>query len=144
MNDINQPELTNALTKALDKAAKYSLAFLWIFTGLTSVFFSPEIGYEILANANVTGSLADVSIYAGGILDILLGLWLITSVKAKLCCIVQVSVIAIYTVLLTFIDASFWLHPFGPITKNIPIIILIGYVYASNVSISSTKSNNSI
>jgi hypothetical protein len=140
MNTINQ---TNEVQKLI-KTAKYSLAFLWIFTGLTSVYFSPEIGYEILANANVTGSLADVSIYAGGILDIILGFWLITSVKTKLCCIVQVSTIAIYTVLLTFIDASFWLHPFGPITKNIPIIVLIGYVYASDVSISSTKSNNSI
>jgi hypothetical protein len=140
MSTINQANEV----KKLMKAAKYSLAFLWIFTGLTSVYFSPEIGYEILANANVTGSLADVSIYAGGILDIILGLWLITPFKTKLCCIVQVSVITIYTVLLTFIDANFWLHPFGPITKNIPIIVLIGYVYASNVSISSTKSNNSI
>jgi hypothetical protein len=140
MSTINQ---TNEVQKLI-KAAKYSLAFLWIFTGLTSVYFSPEIGYEVLANANVTGSLADVSIYAGGILDIILGLWLITPFKTKLCCIVQVSVITIYTVLLTFIDASFWLHPFGPITKNIPIIVLIGYVYASDVSISSTKSNNSI
>lgn len=131
MSTINQNNLM--------KAAKYSLAFLWIFTGLTSVYFSPEIGYEILANANVTGALADVAIYAGGILDIVLGLWLITSFKTKLCCITQISVITVYTILLTFIDASFWLHPFGPITKNIPIIVLIGYVYANNVSNSSTK-----
>lgn len=133
--NLNQP----IFTKVLDQAAKYSLAFLWIFTGLTSVFFSPEIGYEILANANITGAIADVSIYAGGFLDIILGLWLITSVKSKLCCIVQVCVIAIYTLLLTFIDPSFWLHPFGPIVKNIPIVVLIGYVYASNVNIGSTK-----
>ncbi len=63
----------------------------------------------------------------------------ITSVNSKLCCIVQVCVIAIYTLLLTFIDPSFWLHPFGPIVKNIPIVVLIGYVYASNVNIGSTK-----
>ena len=117
MSTINQ---SNEVKKLM-KAAKYSLAFLWIFTGLTSVYFSLEIGYEILANANVTGSLADVAIYAGGILDIVLGLWLITSFKTKLCCITQISVITVYTILLTFIDASFWLHPFGPITKNIMI-----------------------
>lgn len=121
------------------KAAKYSLAFLWVFTGLTSVFFSPEIGYEILTSANITEPLAVIAIYAGGALDVILGFWLMTSVKTKLCCIVQVSVIASYTVLLTFIDASFWLHPFGPITKNIPIIVLIAYVYVSNVNINTTK-----
>ena len=117
----------------LYKAAIYSLAFLWIFTGLTSIYFSPEIGYEILARANITGSMADFSVYAGGALDIVLGLWLLTSVKTKLCCIVQVAVIALYTVILTFIDASFWLHPFGPITKNIPIIVLILLIMINKV-----------
>lgn len=116
----------------LYKPAICSLAFLWVFTGLTSIYFSPDIGYEILASANITGSMADFSVYAGGALDIVLGLWLLTSVKTKLCCIVQVAVIALYTAILTLIDASFWLHPFGPITKNIPIIVLIGYVYIAS------------
>ena len=129
MSTINQ---SNEVEKLM-KAAKYSLAFLWIFTGLTSVYFSPEIGYEILANANVNGALADVAIYAGGILDIVLGLWLITSFKTKLCCITQISVITVYTILLTFIDASFWLHPFGPITKNIPIVVLIFFLMNNKV-----------
>jgi len=125
--------MSNLNQKNLIVFAKYSLAFLWTFTGLTSIYFSPEIGYEILASANIAGSMADFSIYAGGALDIVLGLWLLTSVKTKLCCIVQVAVIALYTAILTFIDASYWLHPFGPITKNIPIIVLIGYVYIANV-----------
>ncbi|MEP1447784.1 MAG: DoxX-like family protein [Paraglaciecola sp.] len=124
MNRLNQNSLLNA--------AKYSLAFLWIFTGLTSIYFSPEIGYEILAGVNITGSIADLSVYAGGVLDIAIGLWLITSFKTKLCCISQVVVIIVYTILLTFIDASFWLHPFGPITKNFPIIVLVGYVYIAS------------
>ena len=123
MRSINQ--------NILSKAAKYSLAFLWGFTGLTSIYLSPEIGFEILASANITDSLADIAIYSGGILDIVLGLWLLSSFKIKLCCIFQVTIIAVYTVLLTFVDVSFWLHPFGPITKNIPIIVLIGYVYIS-------------
>ncbi len=112
----------------LMKAAKYSLAFLWIFTGLTSIYFSPEVGYEILASARITGLMADVSVYAGASLDILIGLWLISSIKIRLCCIIQVVVIVLYTVLLTFIDPSFWLYPFGPITKNIPIVVLISLI----------------
>jgi hypothetical protein len=130
MNNFGQPIQANVL----NKVAKYSLALLWIWTGLTSIVFSPEIGYKILAGASITGLVAEVAIYAGGILDILLGLWLLTAFKTKLCCITQVSMIIVYTALLTFIDSSFWLHPFGPITKNIPIIVLIGYVYAYSVS----------
>jgi len=117
MNSINQDRLMNI--------AKYSLSFLWIFTGITSIFFSLDIGYDILANAEITGSIADIAIYTGGLLDIALGLWLMTSFRTTLCCVVQISIIIIYTVLLTIIDANFWLHPFGPITKNIPILVLI-------------------
>lgn len=109
----------------LTKAAKYSLSFLWIFTGLTSIFFKPEIGYEILANAGITGTLANIAVVGGGALDIALGVWLLTSFKTKFCCLMQLSVIVTYTLLLTIIDASFWLHPFGPLTKNIPIAVLI-------------------
>ena len=125
--------MSNLNQKKLIIFAKYSLAFLWVFTGLTSIYFSPEIGYEILASANIKGSMADFSVYAGGALDIVLGLWLLTSVKTKLCCIVQIAVIALYTAILTFIDASFWLHPFGPITKNIPIIVLILLIMINKV-----------
>lgn len=125
--------MSNLNQKNLIIFAKYSLAFLWVFTGLTSIYFSPEIGYEILASANITGSMADFSVYAGGALDIVLGLWLLTSVKTKLCCTMQVAVIALYTAILTLIDASFWLHPFGPITKNIPIIVLILLIMINKV-----------
>jgi len=111
--------------KTLTRAAIYSLSFLWIFTGLTSIFFKPEIGYEILANAGITDTQANIAVIGGGVLDIALGVWLLTSFKTKCCCFMQLLVIATYTILLTIIDASFWLHPFGPLTKNIPIIFLI-------------------
>ncbi|MEH6443812.1 MAG: DoxX-like family protein [Oceanospirillaceae bacterium] len=115
----------------LIKLAVYSLVFLWIFTGLTSMFFAPNVAYEILEKAAITGQLATLFIYAGGVLDIFIGLWLSVRFKIRLCCIAQIMVISIYTLLLTVIDVSFWLHPFGPITKNFPIIILIIIVYWS-------------
>ena len=114
--------------EALTRAAIYSLSFLWIFTGLTSIFFKPEIGYEILANAGITDTFANIAVVGGGALDIALGVWLLTSFKTKFCCLMQLLVIATYTILLTIIDASFWLHPFGPLTKNIPIVVLIAII----------------
>ncbi|NQZ11877.1 MAG: NAD-dependent dehydratase [Algicola sp.] len=121
------------------KAALYSLSFVWIFTGLTSIFFSPQIGYDLLASNNIIGVAADIAVYSGGILDILLGLWLLTGKRIKRCCIIQIAVIVAYTVLLTLIDASFWLHPFGPLTKNLPIIVLIGWVYSQSASLISPE-----
>jgi len=120
--------------EALTKTAKYSLSFLWIFTGLTSIFFKPEIGYEILANAGITGAFANLAVVGGGALDIALGVWLLISFKTKCCCFMQLLLIATYTILLTIIDASFWLHPFGPLTKNIPIAVLIAIIVKNEKS----------
>lgn len=109
----------------LNKLALYSLAILWVFTGLTSVLFAPEIGYQVLARAKITGVVADICVYSGAMLDIVLGLWLLTDYRIKLCCQAQIAVITSYSILLTIIDASFWLHPFGPLTKNLPILVLL-------------------
>lgn len=115
-------------------AARLSLSFLWVFTGITSEFFAKEIGYEVLANAGIIGALADISILSGSLLDILIGIWLLLGKKLKLCYWLQMIVIATYTLLLTVIDPSFWIHPFGPLTKNVPILVMIYGLYAHECS----------
>lgn len=114
--------------KTLYKLAIYVLATMWIFTGITSIFLAPDIGYQILKQAHITDTMADLCVIGGGVLDIALGLWLLMQRHVKWCCLAQVAVIVTYTLILTFIDGSFWLHPFGPITKNFPIIVLILFV----------------
>ncbi len=108
----------------LFKLAKISLAFLWVFTGLTSLFFSPNLGFNLLESVNIMGSNATLLVYSGAFLNITLGVWLLLSWKTKLCCTIQFFTIITYTTLLSIIDASFWLHPFGPLTKNLPILVL--------------------
>jgi hypothetical protein len=105
--------------------ARLSLAGLWIFTGITSVFIAPEIGYEVLASAGITGQTAASLIYLGSGLDILIGLWVLSGWQLKPCCWLQLTVIISYSLLLSFIAPEYWLHPFGPLTKNIPIAVLI-------------------
>lgn len=105
--------------------ARYSLALLWIFTGLTSVYFDYETGYELLINFGFNDSITRALIYSGAILDIGLGFWILSNKQMQLCYVIQVVVITSYTILLTVIEPSYWLHPFGPVSKNIPIIMLI-------------------
>lgn len=117
------------MTAYINNFAKLALSFLWIFTGLTSIFFAPEIGYKLLAETGISGLSADWAVYGGGFVDIALGVWLLTSRWLRLCCVLQIGLIVIYTLLLTIIDASYWLHPFGPLTKNVPILVLILVVF---------------
>jgi hypothetical protein len=119
------------MTKNQLLAAKFSLAFLWIFTGLTSLFFAADIGYRILESGGITGQLADFCIMSGALADISIGLWVLSSNYQSLCMQVQIGMILTFTVLLTFIAPTFWLHPFGPVTKNIPIMVLIWATYSN-------------
>jgi DoxX-like family len=115
--------------------ARLSLSFLWIFTGLTSYFFAKEVGYEVLALGGITGPFADACIVAGSVLDILIGFWLVLGRQLRWCYLLQLGVIAVYTLLLTLIAPEFWLHPFGPLTKNVPLVVLVYWLYASDVAV---------
>ncbi len=117
------------MTSGIYFAARLSLAFLWVFTGVTSVFFAKEIGYKVLASGGITGALADLSIMSGSILDVAIGIWLLLGKRLKLCYLVQIVVVVSYTLLLTVIDPNYWVHPFGPLTKNIPLLVMIYYLY---------------
>jgi len=119
------------MTKKQKLAAKLSLAFLWIFTGLTSLFFAPEVGYQILETGGVAGDFADLCLISGSLTDMMIGIWILTGIKEKLCYQIQISVITLFTILLTVIDASYWFHPFGPVTKNLPIVVLVWVYYSS-------------
>lgn len=118
--------------------ARLSLGFLWVFTGITSAFFARDIGYEVLAKGGVTGGLADVSIVSGSVVDVVIGIWLLGGWRLKVCYLIQMLVIIAYTLLLTVIAPSFWIHPFGPLTKNIPILVFVYFLY---VSVPAPKDN---
>ena len=106
-------------------SAKISLSILWVFTGVTSLVFAKDTGIEILLKGGFTLPLAETALHAGAMLDIGIGVWVLTHVRLTICYWAQLIVIATYTVLLSFIDPEFWLHPFGPVTKNFPIMVLI-------------------
>jgi hypothetical protein len=115
--------------------AKLSLTFLWIFTGLTSLFFAPEVGYQILEEGGVTGAFADFCLISGALADIFIGLWVLSGKFKRFSFYTQVAIVSIFTVLLTIIAPLYWLHPFGPVTKNIPILVLIWVYYTQTLEI---------
>ena len=95
------------MTDKSEFIAKLSLSFLWVFTGITSLFFASDIGYQVLANGGITGPLATFSLVGGSLLDLSLGLWLLIGKKLKWCYLAQITVIVLFTFLLSIIDPSF-------------------------------------
>ena len=73
------------MNKQTQILANISLAFLWIFTGLTSTIFNPEFGYEILARTGLSTDYQTFLIWSGGVVDMLIGIWLLSDKQIKLC-----------------------------------------------------------
>ncbi|MCY4044266.1 MAG: DoxX-like family protein [Cellvibrionales bacterium] len=113
------------MPKHVEKTLRFSLAFLWVATAITATFFDRATGLSVLAMANISGNLALACIYAGSLVNLVIGLWLLTPFKREACYYTQISIITIYSSTLSVIAPTLWFHPFGPLTKNIPIIAII-------------------
>lgn len=101
-----------------------SIALVWIITGLCSLGLYPvSMSFEILREAGINGPVASISLFGGGILDLCLGLAMLNQryLRAALKC--QLLITFIYTLIISLLLPELWLHPFGPVTKNLPLFV---------------------
>ncbi len=103
---------------------RLSLAFLWIFTGIVSAFVFPqEASYAMLAKAGIHGIWAPIMLYGAAALDFALGAATMLAYRLSRVGAIQIAVIMLYTVIITASQPEQWAHPFGPVSKNLPLII---------------------
>ncbi len=104
----------------------WSIAFVWLFTGLISAFVVPtEVSYAMLAKAGITGIWAPLMLYGAAATDVALGFAVLGRYRPRLLGLLQILLIFIYTLIITLSQPEQWLHPFGPVTKNAPMIVAI-------------------
>ena len=65
------------------------------------------------------------SLYPAAALDVALGIAVLLRFRPRLIGLVQLLVIASYTLIISVFLPEFWLHPFGPVAKNIPFMAAI-------------------
>ncbi|MGJ0506104.1 MAG: SDR family oxidoreductase [Methylocystis sp.] len=105
---------------------RWSLALLWIMTGLLSFGLYPiEKSYELLAAIGLSGAVAAMALYGGAALDLILGLLLLRRFRPVLIGWLQLASMAAFTLLAIGLPGDYWLHPFAPILKNLPIAAAI-------------------
>jgi uncharacterized protein YbjT (DUF2867 family) len=101
------------------------LAVVWIVTGLLSLGIYPvEDSYALLAQVGLQGALASIALYGAALMDIGLGIATLAW-PGRWLWRMQIVLMAAYTVIISFFLPEFWLHPFGPILKNLPILALL-------------------
>jgi hypothetical protein len=110
-----------------------SLALLWLWTGVVSLGLYPvSESLALLARVGLHGALARFALYAAAALDLAFGVLTLIAPAAwrRLMWPGQLLLIAGYTLLITVFLPEYWLHPYGPISKNLPLAAAIALLWA--------------
>ncbi len=109
---------------------RLSIAAVWIVTGIVSLgFFPVQSSYDLLGRVGVPAALRPLFLYSAAALDIVLGLAILLSRRRRVWWLAQIALIVLYTILITARMPEFWLHPYGPLLKNLPMLAGIYLLY---------------
>ena len=109
-------------TTAWSPVLRIAIAFMWIAAAVVSTgFFPREASDALLARAGISGPFATFALYGASALDLALGVATLV-VRRRLLWTLQIALVVAYTVIITIFLPDQWLHPFGPVVKNIPIL----------------------
>lgn len=105
---------------------RYAVAITWIVTGYVSAFVYPErSSLELLARTGLVGATATIALYGAAALDVLLGVLTLLPRSRRWAYRAQCVLIVLYTAIITAALPEYWMHPYGPILKNLPMLAAI-------------------
>jgi hypothetical protein len=101
---------------------RWSLGLLWLITGMLSFGLYPvEDSYRLLTAIGLDDVMADLALYGGAALDLGLGILLLVGWRPVVLGMAMLASMAVFSLLALGLPAEFWLHPFAPLFKNLPI-----------------------
>jgi len=118
------------MNHASARLLRASLVVVWLATAVVSVWELHGQSRELLAGLPTAWAgghapwLPTAIILAGAAADAVLGLWLALRPGRKAYGAALLMMLAM-TLLATAIKPAWWLHPFGPLTKNLPIAAIL-------------------
>lgn len=102
---------------------RWSIAVVWIVTGLVSLGLYPVAdSLALLARTGLDGIPAQVALYAAAMIDLAVGITLLFARRRRWLYKLQAALIIGYTVVISLWLPEFWLHPYGPVLKNLPLL----------------------
>jgi len=124
------PERWHAGLFFLLPALRYALAFLWIWSGVTSALLFPQAeSYALLAQAGVAGMAAPLTLYGLSLLDAALGLALLLRYRVKPAAAIQLGLMAVFTLVIGAWLPYYLFHPYAPLIKNLPLMVATCFLF---------------
>lgn len=125
---ITDPRAERTLAKLgwLLPTLRWSIVAVWIATAIVSFGLYPvEQSYDLLGRSGIPPSLQPLMLYGAASFDLLLGLGIAFLPRRRWLWRAQLALIGFYTVVIAFKLPEFLLHPYGPLTKNLPMLAAI-------------------
>ena len=121
----------HAITTPAWRAAHASLIFVWLWTAFVSLWEFHGKSQELLAAlAPYPAWVMQGLILSGAAVDLLIGLWLWLR-PGRTAYATAGVVMGLMTLLATALQPELWLHPLGPLSKNLPIAALLFVLWQS-------------
>lgn len=111
------------LTAGETRLARASLIAVWLWTAVASAVESQGVGRDLLAG-RVPPAWEPWLIWSGAAVDLALALAL-WRVPGRAVYLAALAMMTAMTAVGTWIDPALWLHPLGPLLKNLPIAALL-------------------
>lgn len=103
-----------------------AVAIVWIVTGIVSLGVYPvNESYALLARVGLTGAVATLALYGAAALDLAFGIGIFILRDRRWLWRAQIALITGYSIIIAIWLPEQWLHPYGPMTKNLPMLAAI-------------------
>lgn len=114
-----------SLSRSDRRWLRLSLVFVWLWTAAVSVCeLHGQSRGLLVAGGIADGGVADILVLSGAALDAALGLWLLIR-PSRAAYVLALAVMVLMTAVATVLSPALWLHPLGPLSKNIPIAAVL-------------------
>mgnify|MGYP001049865332 CR=1 FL=1 len=118
-----------------DRLLRLSLVAVWLFTAFASVVELNGQSRQVLAAAGIASPpwLVQLLIVGGAAADLVIGLALWWR-PCRASYLAAFGLLLLMTAVATFLQPTLWLHPLGPLLKNLPIAALLWHLYRRTTS----------
>jgi uncharacterized protein YbjT (DUF2867 family) len=111
---------------------RFSIAAVWIWTAIVSAGLYPVAdSYLLLERTGVPAALAPLMLYGASALDFAFGLASLAWPRRtrSFLWLAQIALIVFYSIVIAWRLPEFLLHPYGPISKNLPMLAALWMLY---------------
>ena len=107
-----------------------AIAFIWLWTAITVLVLAPiEESLALLPGAFDPAGFGAWLVRGTALFELFLGLATLVGWRVRLWAVVQLGLVLAFTLIITVFLPGQWLHPFGPVSKNIPLLAATAVLY---------------